>query len=155
MHCLHDNTRYVAGMKVDSLTKCTVFLTALSALCRHRSIHVDHKGTVFLIITVISRQQSQPQTSCLFNQYHLYVPDIKPRSGPGKIVIKNLKFSSVYEETVRQVAEQAKRKAEQYEEGELSEDSSENKETVPTEDDTLVLSPGIHLEVTFLDMFAK
>jgi hypothetical protein len=26
---------------------------------------------------------------------------------------------------------------------------------VPTEDDTLVLSPGIHLEVTFLDMFAK
>jgi hypothetical protein len=55
----------------------------------------------------------------------------------------------VYEETVRQVAEQAKRKAEQYEEGELSEDSSENKETVPTEDDTLVLSPGIHLEVIF------
>ena len=56
---------------------------------------------------------------------------------------------------MRQVAEQAKRKAEQYEEGELSEDSSENKETVPTEDDTLVLSPGIQLEVKFLDMFAK
>ena len=93
------------------------------------------------------RPHSRPPTSCLFNQYHLYVPDIKPRPGPGKIVIKNLKFSSVYEETVRQVAEQAKRKAEQYEEGELSEDSSENKETVPTEDDTLVLSPGIHLEV--------
>lgn len=51
---------------------------------------------------------------------------------------------------MRQVEEQAKRKAEQYEEGELSEDSSENKETVPTEDDMLVLSPGIHLEVTFL-----
>jgi len=101
------------------------------------------------------RPQSRPQTNCLFNQYHLYVPDIKPRAGPGKIVIKNLKFSSVYEETVRQVAEQAKRKAEQYEEGELSEDSSENKETVPTEDETLVLSPGIHLEVTFLDMFVK
>jgi hypothetical protein len=26
---------------------------------------------------------------------------------------------------------------------------------MPSEDDTLVLSPGIHLEVTFLDMFAK
>jgi hypothetical protein len=90
-----------------------------------------------------------------FNQYHLYVPDTKPRPRPGKIVIKNLKFSSVYEETVRQVEEQAKQKAERYEEGELSEDSSENKESMPSEDDTLVLSPGIHLEVTFLDMFAK
>jgi hypothetical protein len=101
------------------------------------------------------RHQSWPQTSRLFNQYHLYVPDTKPRPGPGKIVIKNLKFSSVYEETVRQVEEQAKRKAEQYEEGELSEDSSEHKETVPTDDDTLVMSPGIRLEVTYLDMFAK
>jgi hypothetical protein len=66
------------------------------------------------------------------------------RPGAGRIVIKNLKFSSVYEETVRQVEEQAKLKAERYEEGELSEDSSDNKEASPTEDDPLVLSPGIH-----------
>jgi hypothetical protein len=58
-------------------------------------------------------------------------------------VIKNLKYSSVYEETVRQVEEQAKLKAERYEEGELSEDSSDIKEASPTEDDRLVMSPGI------------
>jgi hypothetical protein len=70
------------------------------------------------------------------------VPDIKARPGPGRIVIKNLKFSSVYEETVRQVEEQAKLKAERYEEGELSEDSSDNKGTSPIDDDPLLLSPG-------------
>lgn len=43
----------------------------------------------------------------------------------GKIKIKNLKFSSVFEETVRQVEEKAKLKAERYEEGELSDSSSE------------------------------
>jgi hypothetical protein len=43
---------------------------------------------------------------------------------------------------VRQVEEQAKLKAERYEEGELSEDSSDNKETSPTDDDPLLLSPG-------------
>lgn len=58
-------------------------------------------------------------------------------------MIKNLKYSSVYEETVRQVEEQAKLKAERYEEGELSEDSSDIKEASPTEDDRLVMSPGI------------
>jgi hypothetical protein len=94
---------YVPDRKLDSLTrsalsswqhslccrhdggqfgqKCTVFLTTLSAHCRHKSIHIDHKGTVFLINTVChfhtQRQQSQPQTSCLFNQCHLYVPDTK------------------------------------------------------------------------------
>ncbi|PNF30720.1 hypothetical protein B7P43_G06082, partial [Cryptotermes secundus] len=67
--------------------------------------------------------------------------DMKPRSGPGRIVIKNLKYSSVYEETVRQVEEQAKLKAERYEEGELSEDSSDNKEASPTDDDLVALSP--------------
>lgn len=43
----------------------------------------------------------------------------------GKIVIKNLKFSSVYEATVKEVEEQAKAKAEKYEEGELSDSSSQ------------------------------
>jgi hypothetical protein len=72
------------------------------------------------------------------------VSDTKARPGQGRIVIKNLKFSSVYEEMVRQVEEQAKLKAERYEEGELSEDSSDIKETPPAEDDPLVLSPGNH-----------
>lgn len=43
----------------------------------------------------------------------------------GKIVIKDLKFSSVYEATVKEVEEQAKAKAEKYEEGELSDSSSQ------------------------------
>ncbi|RZF37952.1 hypothetical protein LSTR_LSTR005452 [Laodelphax striatellus] len=47
----------------------------------------------------------------------------KPAVG-GKIMIKNLKFSSVFEETVKQVEEQARLKAERYEEGELSDSSS-------------------------------
>lgn len=65
-------------------------------------------------------------------------------------MIKNLKYSSVYEETVRQVEEQAKLKAERYEEGELSEDSSDIKEASPTEDDRLELSPGIlFCDITF------
>lgn len=44
-------------------------------------------------------------------------------------MIKNLKNSTVFEETVRQVEEQARLKAERYEEGEISDDSSidENK----------------------------
>ncbi|PSN55329.1 hypothetical protein C0J52_01778 [Blattella germanica] len=43
-------------------------------------------------------------------------PTTDVKTKPGKIVIKNLKFSSVFEETVRQVEEQAKLKAERYEE---------------------------------------
>lgn len=84
-----------------------------------------------------------PQRCCVSELHFLCFPDTKPRSGPGRIVIKNLKYSSVYEETVRQVEEQAKLKAERYEEGELSEDSSDNKEASPTDDDLLALSPGI------------
>lgn len=53
------------------------------------------------------------------------VPD-KPKTSTGKITIKNLKYSTVYEETVRQVEEQAKLKAEKYEEGELSDSTSEH-----------------------------
>uniref|UniRef100_A0A1B6DNG7 Protein SON n=1 Tax=Clastoptera arizonana TaxID=38151 RepID=A0A1B6DNG7_9HEMI len=49
----------------------------------------------------------------------------KPKPTRGKIQIKNLKFSSVFEETVRQVEEKAKLKAERYEEGEISDSSSE------------------------------
>ncbi|XP_066999479.2 protein Son isoform X2 [Anabrus simplex] len=52
-------------------------------------------------------------------------PAERCKSSTGKITIKNLKFSSVYEETVRQVEEQARLKAEKYEEGEIS-DSSAN-----------------------------
>lgn len=50
----------------------------------------------------------------------------KPKTSGGKIIIKNLKHSTVYEETVRQVEEQAKLKAEKYEEGELSDSTSEH-----------------------------
>ncbi|KAK3925739.1 Protein SON [Frankliniella fusca] len=49
----------------------------------------------------------------------------KSKPPMGKIVIKNLKFSSVFEATVKEVEEQAKAKAEKYEEGELSDTSSQ------------------------------
>lgn len=42
----------------------------------------------------------------------------------GKIQIKNLKFSSVYEETVKKAEEEAKKKAKMYEEGEYTDSSS-------------------------------
>lgn len=42
----------------------------------------------------------------------------------GKIQIKNLKFSTVFEETVKKAEEEARRKAEKYEEGEYSDSSS-------------------------------
>ncbi|XP_039288821.1 protein SON [Nilaparvata lugens] len=65
----------------------------------------------------------------------------KPALG-GKIMIKNLKFSSVFEETVKQVEEQARLKAEKYEEGEISDSSSnaisESKSSSPV--------PSIELE---------
>lgn len=51
----------------------------------------------------------------------------------GKIVIKDLKFSSVYEATVKEVEEQAKAKAEKYEEGEISDSSSQKTSDVSDE----------------------
>lgn len=42
----------------------------------------------------------------------------------GKIQIKNLKFSAVYEETVKKAEEEAKKKAKMYEEGEYTDSSS-------------------------------
>lgn len=44
--------------------------------------------------------------------------------GKGKIQIKNLKFSTVFEETVKQAEEAARKKAEMYEEGEYTDSSS-------------------------------
>lgn len=44
----------------------------------------------------------------------------------GRIQIKNLKFSTVFEETVKQAEEQARRKAEKYEEGEYTDSSNES-----------------------------
>lgn len=42
----------------------------------------------------------------------------------GKIQIKNLKFSAVYEETVKKAEEEARKKAKMYEEGEYTDSSS-------------------------------
>ncbi|CAH0752890.1 unnamed protein product [Diatraea saccharalis] len=44
----------------------------------------------------------------------------------GKIQIKNLKFSAVFEETVKKAEEEARKKAEKYEEGEYTDSSSES-----------------------------
>lgn len=44
----------------------------------------------------------------------------------GKIQIKNLKFSSVFEANVKQAEEQARKKAEKYEEGEYSDTSTDS-----------------------------
>ncbi|XP_028171015.1 protein SON-like isoform X2 [Ostrinia furnacalis] len=44
----------------------------------------------------------------------------------GKIQIKNLKFSAVYEETVKKAEEEARKRAEKYEEGEVSDSSCES-----------------------------
>lgn len=52
----------------------------------------------------------------------------------GKIVIKDLKFSSVFEATVKEVEEQAKAKAEKYEEGELSDSSSQKTSSDQSDD---------------------
>ncbi|XP_075975080.1 son RNA binding protein isoform X3 [Anticarsia gemmatalis] len=50
----------------------------------------------------------------------------------GKIQIKNLKFSTVFEETVKQAEEEARKRAEKYEEGEYTDTSSSTeKEVVP------------------------
>lgn len=51
----------------------------------------------------------------------------KAKGTTGKIVIKNLKFSSVFEATVREVEEQAKKEAEKYEDGEIHSSSDSDK----------------------------
>ncbi|CAG2053818.1 unnamed protein product, partial [Timema podura] len=56
----------------------------------------------------------------------------------SKIVIKNLKFSSVFEATVRQVEEAARLKAEKYEEGEITDSSTGASSKHPTDNE---LSP--------------
>lgn len=48
----------------------------------------------------------------------------------GKIQIKNLKFSAVFEETVKKAEEEARKKAEKYEEGEYTDSSSESVKVV-------------------------
>lgn len=69
----------------------------------------------------------------------------KNKVGINKIQIKNLKFSSVFEANVKQAEEEARKKAEKYEDGELSSDSSsldsmkvpsdvESEDDVPTSD---------------------
>nr|CAD7569599.1 unnamed protein product [Timema californicum] len=67
---------------------------------------------------------------------------------PGKIVIKNLKFSSVFEATVRQVEEAARLKAEKYEEGEITDSSTgasskhpSDNELSPVSEDSLIDLP--------------
>ncbi|KAG8289696.1 hypothetical protein J6590_098988 [Homalodisca vitripennis] len=55
----------------------------------------------------------------------------QPDKTSGKITIPNLKFSQVYQATVQKIEEEAKLKAEKYEEGELSETSSDQ-ERSPT-----------------------
>lgn len=52
--------------------------------------------------------------------------DVESEKNKGKIQIKNLKFSTVFEETVKQAEEQARRKAEKYEEGEYTDSSNES-----------------------------
>ncbi|KAH9631027.1 hypothetical protein HF086_015012 [Spodoptera exigua] len=48
----------------------------------------------------------------------------------GKIQIKNLKFSAVYEETVKKAEEEARKKAEKYEEGEYTDSSSSTEKEI-------------------------
>lgn len=48
----------------------------------------------------------------------------------GKIQIKNLKFSTVFEETVKQAEEEARKKAEKYEEGEYTDSSSSTEKEI-------------------------
>lgn len=48
----------------------------------------------------------------------------------GKIQIKNLKFSAVFEETVKQAEEEARKKAEKYEEGEYTDSSSSTEKEI-------------------------
>uniref|UniRef100_A0A2A4JHQ9 Uncharacterized protein n=1 Tax=Heliothis virescens TaxID=7102 RepID=A0A2A4JHQ9_HELVI len=48
----------------------------------------------------------------------------------GKIQIKNLKFSAVYEETVKKAEEEARKRAEKYEEGEYTDSSSSTEKEV-------------------------
>lgn len=50
----------------------------------------------------------------------------------GKIQIKNLKFSAIYEETVKKAEEEAKKKAKMYEEGEYTDSSSSSGKDGPS-----------------------
>lgn len=50
----------------------------------------------------------------------------------GKIQIKNLKFSAVYEETVKKAEEEARKKAKMYEEGEYTDTSSSSEKDGPS-----------------------
>ncbi|KOB75899.1 Protein SON [Operophtera brumata] len=56
--------------------------------------------------------------------------DVDSDKSKGKIQIKNLKFSAVFEETVKQAEEQARKKAEKYEEGEYTDSSNESVEEI-------------------------
>lgn len=61
----------------------------------------------------------------------------------GKIQIKNLKFSAVFEETVKQAEEEARKRAEKYEEGEYTDSSSStDKEIVCNSDFPKTSDPG-------------
>ncbi|KAJ8716526.1 hypothetical protein PYW07_003153 [Mythimna separata] len=61
----------------------------------------------------------------------------------GKIQIKNLKFSAVFEETVKKAEEEARKKAEKYEEGEYTDSSSSTeKEIIPNSHFPKTSDPG-------------
>lgn len=69
-----------------------------------------------------SPKEEKPETNGLQSK-----PDKKEmenEKAKGKIQIKNLKFSTVFEETVKKAEEEARKRAEKYEEGEYSDSSS-------------------------------
>ena len=55
---------------------------------------------------------------------------VDDKSKGNKIQIKNLKFSAVFEETVKKAEEEARRKAEKYEEGEYTDSSSSTEKEI-------------------------
>lgn len=79
--------------------------------------------------------------------FYLFTEKRKFNIGNNKIMIKNLKNSAVFEETVRQVEEQARLKAERYEEGEISDDSSVSNDN-DSKNSSRVLSPVSPLSTT-------
>lgn len=61
----------------------------------------------------------------------------------GKIQIKNLKFSTVFEETVKKAEEEARKRAEKYEEGEYTDSSSSSvREVIPNSEFPKTSDPG-------------
>lgn len=72
-----------------------------------------------------------------FADFHSKLKDCfvldKQKQNSGKIKIPNLKFSQVYEATVKQIEEEAKLKAEKYEEGEISESTEEERSPTPSD----------------------